>query len=369
MARSLEGLQKALAGRLVHQCLSIKADDTVTILCFPHTMDLAEQISLECFRTGADVLLNLYTDGYYAGYLNLLPAESLREPSKFCVALTEASSVEIFMAAAEDPAIFRSIPQEKLAASGEGEYKAHWPRARERKVRFADLALGSATAARARAYGLNHAAWRRTMYEAAAVDYTQLTKVGAKVASLLEGAREARVTDPGGTDLRFSIKGRRAYVNDGVIDKEDMARENFEISIPAGNVAIAPIEDSTEGRVVFELPILFAGRAAKGVSWRFAGGRMRRWGAGKGARPLVELYDKATGDKDRLASLTLGINPQARLGFNFNNIVAGGITLGIGSNESLGGSNKSAFFLSGTLGGATLTLDGRALVRGGKLLL
>ncbi len=51
--------------------------------------------------------------------------------------------------------------------------------------------------------------------------------------------------------------------------------------------------------------------------------------------------EKATEDKDRIATLGIGLNPKAKYGFMMDNIVEGAVTIAIGDNESLGGKNKS----------------------------
>jgi hypothetical protein len=88
---------------------------------------LAEEIAHECFRKGADVLLNLYTDNYYLSYMNELSVESLRQPSVFCKVLSEYSTAQVWLEGLEDPRIFRKIPAEKSDAAGEGENEAHAP--------------------------------------------------------------------------------------------------------------------------------------------------------------------------------------------------------------------------------------------------
>lgn len=82
---------------------------------YPHNLPLAEDIAEECFRKGADVLLNLYTDKYMVSYHNLLSTESLRQPSVFCRALTESSTAEIWMGGTYDPAVLKKIAPEKNA--------------------------------------------------------------------------------------------------------------------------------------------------------------------------------------------------------------------------------------------------------------
>ena len=44
----------------------ITEPDNVTIYFYHHMLKLAEETAEECFKKGADVLLNLYTDRFYA---------------------------------------------------------------------------------------------------------------------------------------------------------------------------------------------------------------------------------------------------------------------------------------------------------------
>lgn len=66
----------SLASSVVNDCLRITEKDNVTVLLYPHSLRLAEDIAEECFKSGADVILNLYTDRYMASYHDLLSVES-----------------------------------------------------------------------------------------------------------------------------------------------------------------------------------------------------------------------------------------------------------------------------------------------------
>src|SRR3972149_5941249 len=237
-----------LAANLVQRCLRIRPEDNVTIFFYPHTQDLAEDIAVECFRAGADALLNLYTDRYYEAYMRLLTAESRRKPSVFCRGLTELSTAEFWLGALYDPAIFRKIPPDKMAANNEGETEAHMPAFREKKVRSLFVGLGQVTRPRARAYGLSFPAWARMMREATAVRADKLSADGRKLAARLERANEVRVHTEDGTDLTFSIRGRAPRVYDGVVDEQDVARGVVEDSVPAGSVTGSIEETRGESR-------------------------------------------------------------------------------------------------------------------------
>ncbi|WP_243093342.1 aminopeptidase [Thermus thalpophilus] len=78
------------------------------------------------------------------------------------------------------------------------------------------------------------------------------------IARLTQG-KELRILAPG-TDLTLSVAGRVWINSDG--------RRNM----PSGEVFTAPVEDSAEGEVRFNLPAFVGGRRVEGVYLRFARG-------------------------------------------------------------------------------------------------
>jgi leucyl aminopeptidase (aminopeptidase T) len=357
-----------LAQNLVRNCLRIRSTDNVTVFFYSHNVALAEDIAIECFRVGADALLNLYTDSYYTAYLKYLPVESLRQPSVYCRGLTELSTAQFWIGGVYDPSMFRKASAEKLAASDEGETAAHVDLARERKVRGLSVDLGLATAPRAKAYGFNLARWKRMMSQASSVSAAKLAADGKRVAAKLATAAKARITAPNGTDLEFELIGRPAQVSDGVVDDEDIAAGALSASIPAGNVAVAPQETSAHGVVVGSVPSPWAGRSIRRMRWEFRDGRLTTFDGDANAKALAAVHTKATGDRDRLAGVSVGLNAKAVLGFLQNAIVRGAVTVGVGANEDLGGKNKSSFSFSVTVPNAAFELDEHTLVQEGKLI-
>lgn len=356
-----------LAANLVRNCLRITPDDNVTVSFYPHMQKLAEEVAIECFKVGADALLNLYTDAYYTAYMKYLPAESLRKPSVFCRGLTELSTAEIGFWAAYDPAIYRAVPDDKMAANDEGETIAHQP-ATERKVRRLEVALGQVTRPRAKAYGFPFAPWGRMVREASSVTPSGLSRDGKKLAAVLEKGRELRITAPNGTDLTLALKGRSGLVNDGVVDAEDIERGALEAAIPAGSVSVVPDEGQGDGTAAFDIPTAWAGRSIRRLRWELSGGRVTSWDGDAVATRLKGLWEKAAGDRDRIAWVSIGLNPRAKLGFLQNGIVRGAVTLGIGGNEFLGGANKPGFNFESAIADATVEVDGKPVVRNGQIV-
>lgn len=339
----------------------------MTIYLRPHTLKLAEETAKECFRRGADVLLNLYTDEYHEAYLTDLSEGSLKQPSDFCRALTETATAQIWMGQSYDPSFFKAIPPSKLAADSEGENKAHTPLQRKGKMRWVSVHVGAVTRPRAKAYDYDYLKWRRMVDQASLANSKILSRTGRKLASVLSGAKEVILTRPKGSNLKFSLKGRSALIHDGVIDQSDLRRGLNYTEIPTGRVTVAPVETSAEGRIAFNSPIPWGGRIIRKLEWTFKRGRVTNFRGNSAAMALRESWMNARGARDRIACISVGVNPKAALGFSLDPIVAGAISVGIGDNKDLKERNRSSFFQQGTVGHATLTVDGRTLVKDGGL--
>jgi hypothetical protein len=85
-------------------------------------------------------------------------------------------------------------------------------------------------------------------------DYTEISKRTEKLASLIDGGDVVHVTAPGGTDIKFSIKERKCLADSGLIHQRGIFR-----NLPAGEVCMAPVEESANGVVVFDKSVILAG--------------------------------------------------------------------------------------------------------------
>jgi leucyl aminopeptidase (aminopeptidase T) len=206
------------------------------------------------------------------------------------------------------------------------------------------------------------------MYEASNVSYSRLAEIGKRLRERLAGANTIRVTCPGGTDITFDTAGRRWLVSDGVVGDEDIAEENFGDEIPAGNIHVAPLEESANGKVAFNVVTPYSGLNMKSMSWTFKGGKVAEFTGDAVAKRLRQLWEKSTGDKDRIGYFGIGFNPKAEVGYTISNVASGAVSIGIGANVDSGGKNDSTFFYPGTLTGATVLADGKPVVERGVLL-
>jgi leucyl aminopeptidase (aminopeptidase T) len=199
-------------------------------------------------------------------------------------------------------------------------------------------------------------------------DYELIATRSHALAERLEGSSEVHLTSALGTDLRFSIRGRSWRVDSGILRGRGVYG-----NLPAGEIFIAPIEESADGMLIIDksLPGLVL---TEPVRVKFDGGRAVRIEGGAGAefleRAIADEEDKPGGEWARsMAELGIGTNPAARLQGNIitDEKVAGTVHIAIGRNDFLGGVSLAPIHIDGVIGEPTLRIDGEIVIAEGRL--
>jgi len=356
-----------LAKSIVKDSLRAKEYEVVTISTYPHTIELAEQVALACQKAGADPITLLETDEVFYGQYKNYSLENLRKTSGHCLGLAAYTQSYIWLGGPKDPGRMATVPKERWEAANEGE-QAHTDKWLETKPKSVGVGLGQVTRERAARYGFNYASWKRSVENAIATNYRQMEKFGRTVSGLLSVPVSVRVTADNGTDLRFRLAGgsRKAHVNDGVISDEDFAAENRDASLPAGDLWVAPVEDSAKGTIVSNVRIPQMGKLIEGLAWTFENGRVTDYTAKRNLNLAQTGWETGTGGKDVLGAFALGLNAKAKSGFLQNSIPAGSVTIGIGDNRGLDGTNKSSYGFYAYHSSATVEVAGKTVIEEGR---
>jgi leucyl aminopeptidase (aminopeptidase T) len=364
-----EGDLSGIAKRVVRNSLAVKEDDMVWIDTWHHTIELASEMALECRKLGAVPLITLDTDELYERTLKEVPAKFLRKTPKHQLKALDEVTVSIALAGPENPEMFHSVDTNRLAAIREA-YRPIEKRILDSSIRGAFVTLGLITPERASVYGFSIENWRRAVNDAIDVDYDLMSQLGKRIADILAQAKEVRISSESGTDLRFQMAGRKVHIEDGVVDKGDIASGRPFTNLPTGYVTVAPQETSAEGTVLFDCPQASLGKMIEDLEWTFAEGKLKSFEAKRNVDAFSSLLDPGTGAKDRIARFSIGINPKAKvIGYFDDQTVLGAASIGIGDNLSLGGDNDSTFDFAGTILEPTIEVDGRVILDKGRLSL
>lgn len=163
------------------------------------------------------------------------------------------------------------------------------------------------------------------------------------------------------TDLTFTTKGRTWINSDG------------KANMPSGEVFTAPEEDSVNGYVFFDYPLLYNGAEIQGIHLEVENGWIIKWKAQKGQKTLDELM--AIDGARRFGEAAIGTNYKInRFTKNilFDEKIGGTIHLAIGqSYQQAGGKNKSPIHLdmiANMRNNGKIEADGEIIYNNGSFL-
>ncbi|TFG62236.1 MAG: aminopeptidase [Spirochaetales bacterium] len=184
----------------------------------------------------------------------------------------------------------------------------------------------------AQAAGMSQEAFTDFFYKVCTLDYGNMSKAMDPFAELLQKTDMVRITGPGRTDLRLSVKGLPAVKCSG--------REN----IPDGEVFSAPVRDSVNGVIEFNTPTEYQGKRFENIVLTFKDGRITDFSGTN--RPHLEAIFNTDEGARYTGEFAFGVNPYISKPMNdclFDEKIAGSIHLTPGTCFSdCDNGNKSA---------------------------
>lgn len=251
------------------------------------------------------------------------------------------------------------------------DWLGHWYEvARNAGLRGGRMTVGFVTEGRAKEWGLDRAQWEESMLRASLTDPEDLAKSGARLVKALSRRKRVRITHPNGTDLEVGLAGLATRLTDGrphAYRKGDPSTGMLQ-QIPSGTLDVLLDSKTAEGSFYANRRTNIWWNVHAGGALRFANGKLASYSLEEGEEIFGRRYMTGTAGKDRTSLLKIGLNPAVKDVANLETIEGGSVSLQIGGNKALGGSNGSSFFSWFSLAGAEIAIDGTPVVRAGRIL-
>ncbi len=359
-----------LARNVLRNCLHLRAKDDVLIETYPSSLPWAAGMVREARRLGGRPLVLYEDEGAFWSAVEEGRGAALGAPGDHEWSALGGADAYVFFWGPEDIARRRALPeavQERIFAYNDKWYKA----ASKSGLRGARMTIARVTERNARLFGVPLARWRRQVLAASLEDPARFRRVAARLQQVLERGRTARIRHRNGTDLTLGLARRPVNVTLGEVTAE-MLKTPFGsmTNVPDGTVYVAVDEETADGTFVANLPTTTAFDAnVLGARLSFRDGRLRQTKFAGGGSAFLRPYRAAGAGKDRPSFLEVGLNPSVGDAPLLEETVAGAITVGVGRNAGFGGKTKSDFLGYATLAGGELAVDGRTVVRGGRVVL
>lgn len=355
-------MDHAFADLLVNYCLDVQPKQTVLVEARTAALPLVEALHRKVLERGGFPLIMLQYPEQQRDFLQAA-GDWLDQPPQAYAAMVQAIDSSLRIESEENPLSLAGIDPALLVRERKG-----WAGVRSvRSSRRWCLTLYP-TPGYAQQAGLSTAAFREGVRRALFLDqddpagaWRSLARFQAGLIARLERARQVRIVADG-TDLTLGVAGRRWINSDG---KRNM---------PSGEVFTGPLEDSAQGYIRFNLPLVVSGQRVAGVFLRFDQGKVVEASAEQGEAYLFSMLETDPGARF-LGELGVGTNygiQQPTGLILFDEKIGGSIHLALGrSYPETGGSNQSIIHWDLILDlrqGGEIWLDGVLLQRNGQFL-
>ncbi|MCK4496692.1 MAG: aminopeptidase [Candidatus Aenigmarchaeota archaeon] len=207
---------------------------------------------------------------------------------------------------------------------------------------------------------------KETFLRAIPIDYQKMKQFGERVKRFLSG-NEIRVETRAGTDLTVFEGDRKIIVCAGIPKKGET------YNLPTGEVAFAPMEGKTEGKLIVdascapdsETKFGKIGLVKKPFRIDIEGGEAVDCENG-----VLWKWITHAKNGSNVAEFAIGINPKARIIGNVleDEKVLGTSHVAFGTNANIGGVVRSDIHLDAVFRKPTISVDGKIIIRKGKFL-
>jgi aminopeptidase len=315
---------------LVERCVAVQPGWQVVVQSSPLARPLVEQVVRLIGERGAYALSQLSYDSTALAWAKAAPEDLLGELSSIQRYMWEQADALIVISAPENTREGSALSPERLALLG----KAQGVRVgRMLNLELPWVGCQFPTPALAQDAGMALGDYEDFLYGACLLDWDAEGQRMRRLADRFDAADTVRIVGEG-TDLRLSLKGRKAMVDDG------------HLNMPGGEFFYSPVEDSAEGVVTFaEFPALYNSNEVEGARLVFKGGKVVEATARRNEEFLRKTLAADAG-ASVLGELGIGCNPgiqQHMRNVLFDEKIFGTIHLAVGRGfPFIGGTNVSA---------------------------
>jgi aminopeptidase len=151
------------------------------------------------------------------------------------------------------------------------------------------------TSGNAQLAGMSTDGYQNFVWDAVNLDWDEQYEFQQQMVEILDDADEVRVVAGDETDVTMSVAGNTTLNDKG------------EKNLPGGEVFTAPVRDSVEGEVHFDMPLYRQGREISDVRVRFEDGRVESYSAERNEEVLDGVFDTDEGAR-YLGELGIGMN-------------------------------------------------------------
>jgi aminopeptidase len=346
---------KKLAEIFVNYSVKIKKGDTVEISCGPEAQPLVLELSKLILQKGAVPLIRSGIPGTANVYYKYASEEILKRFPK--IAMYEAKNCDAWITIGTEynTRELSNIDPKKMAIRGKvarkiSDYivnKDNW------------VLFEFPTNALAQDAEMSLEEFEDFVYDACVVDWEKEAKRQQKLMELVDKTEKVRILHDD-TDLRFSIKGKKAIKCCG------------HRNMPDGEVFTEPVKHSVNGHIKYSFPAIKGGREVDGIRLEFKDGKVVKATAEKNEEYLKTMINVDEG-ASYIGEFGIGVNYNIKKFVKqilFDEKIGGTVHFALGrAYAETGGENKSSIhwdMIKDLRNGGKVYFDDKLVMENGK---
>lgn len=282
-----------LAGQLVNYSCAVQPGEKVLINMVDHTATLlVRQIVKEVYKAGGLPFVNIKFDSITREIYMQCQVEQMDFMARYELKQMQGIDCTIMVLGMGNITELSDVPSEKMQIVNK-HYKEPTSNERVDKTRWVILRYPNAAMAQLAASSTE--AFEDFFFEVCNQDYAKMSRAMDPLVDLMDRTDQVRITGPD-TDLTFSVKGIPSVKCDG--------KKN----IPDGEIYTAPVKDSVNGRVAFNVPVAYEWFLYDRIYLEFKDGRVIKAEANDTAR-LNKCLDVDEG-AGYIGEFAFGLHPR-----------------------------------------------------------
>ena len=327
-----------IARRIARESLKVRDRELIWIVCGKHNISFAEDIAAEVALSGGYPIIEISSSHVNREVYLKAGQEYLQRPRKSIARMKRMVDGSVWINPEEDPTFMKDVPMERLSMvkrSYEEEYKML------EEMQLKQVLVEYPTPQQAKTLGVDYQEFFEMVWGGIEVDPDYLYEVCKKIEKPFNDTDKIRLYSPKGTDLTLSYRGRMVLQDTGTITDESYLVGDPLINLPAGEIFLAPLEDSAQGQAVFD-DVWISGRHVKDLCLKFDKGHVVDFSATQGEEHFRDYFDNLTLPGRIIAEFGIGLNPfiQKVIGLlSTDEKAVGTVHIAIGSNRHFGGRN------------------------------
>jgi aminopeptidase len=362
-----------VASQIATRNLGVKPGELVLVAGTPEHMRLLEDIAVQVRKAGGWPVITVGSERLTRLSFDSIPPERDADRPDVMVAMAKTFPAMIALEGAQSEATLRHVAPERFEARAKAArpVMAEVNRLNQRIVWLGNGMFPSEE--NARQQGMSREDLDRQFWAGVNVNPHAMAAAGQAVKAALRSGKTVRITSPAGTDLTLTLAGNEPYFSDGAITAEDAKSgpQAQTVWLPAGEVYVRVAPGSANGTLVADR-LTSEGDVVEGLRLEVKDGRVTSLSAATGFDRFKARYDAASAGKDVITVLDIGVNPNMTIPDNSKLrtfVPAGMVTVFVGNDMWAGGQNNASLNVPMFLTGAQVTIDGKPIVEGGKLVL